>query len=217
MRWLGNFQLAIATALLVGFSGSVAAQDAVPPISAIEFENRSAESSSFASTELVGRDARLQLLVSATSSGDARTDFTHHVVYTAKPSGIVSVASDGLVTPIRDGSVTIVATTGQLSAEVGLTVRDTQEDRRVSFPSQITPIFTKLNCNGGGCHGKAAGQNGFKLSLLGFEPRSDYDRLLKESRGRRISIASPDQSLLLQKAINASPHGGGQRMVKDSH
>ena len=217
MRWLGNFQLAIATALLVGFSGSVAAQDAVPPISAIEFENRSAESSSFASTELVGRDARLQLLVSATSPGDARTDFTHRVVYTAKPSGIVSVASDGLVTPIRDGSVTIVATTGELSAEVSLTVRDTQEDRRVSFPSQITPIFTKLNCNGGGCHGKAAGQNGFKLSLLGFEPRSDYDRLLKESRGRRISIASPDQSLLLQKAINASPHGGGQRMAKDSH
>jgi hypothetical protein len=79
------------------------------------------------------------------------------------------------------------------------------------------PIFTKLGCNAGGCHGKAAGQNGFKLSLLGFEPREDYEHLARESRGRRVSIAAPDHSLLLLKAINASPHGGGQRLDVDSH
>ena len=40
-------------------------------------------------------------------------------------------------------------------------------------------------------YGKVAGQNGFRLSLLGFEPREDFEHLVKESRGRRISPASP--------------------------
>ncbi len=75
----------------------------------------------------------------------------------------------------------------------------------------------KLGCNGGGCHGKAAGQNGFRLSLLGFEPREDYEHLVAESRGRRLSPASPDQSLLLTKSLNESPHGGGQRLGRDSY
>ena len=87
----------------------------------------------------------------------------------------------------------------------------------VSFPNQVVPIFTKLGCNGGGCHGKAAGQNGFKLSLLGFEPREDFEHLVNEGRGRRLFPADPAQSLLLTKAINVSPHGGGQRLQADSH
>ena len=79
------------------------------------------------------------------------------------------------------------------------------------------PIFTKLGCNSGGCHGKASGQNGFKLSLLGFYPDDDYEFLVKEGRGRRLFPASPDQSLLLTKPIGKSPHGGGKRMDADSY
>ena len=41
-------------------------------------------------------------------------------------------------------------------------------------------------CNSGGCHGKASGQNGFRLSLLGFEPALDYETLVNEGRGRRL-------------------------------
>ena len=48
----------------------------------------------------------------------------------------------------------------------------------------MIPIFTKLSCNGGGCHGKSGGQNGFRLSLLGFEPEIDYASLTREERGR---------------------------------
>jgi demethoxyubiquinone hydroxylase (CLK1/Coq7/Cat5 family) len=90
-------------------------------------------------------------------------------------------------------------------------------DAMVNFPNQIVPIFTKFGCNGGGCHGKIAGQNGFRLSLLGFEPREDYEHLVRETRGRRLFPASPDSSLLLQKSIGSVPHGGGQRMDLDSH
>ena len=68
-----------------------------------------------------------------------------------------------------------------------------------------------------GCHGKASGQNGFKLSLLGFEPTEDFEHLVKEGRGRRLFPASPDKSLLLLKPIGTVPHGGGTRMEVDTH
>lgn len=84
-------------------------------------------------------------------------------------------------------------------------------DTRVRFTTDVVPILTKLGCNSGGCHGKATGQNGFKLSLLGFEPDFDYRTIVKEGRGRRISPAAPDHSLLLVKATNLTPHGGGRR------
>jgi hypothetical protein len=77
-------------------------------------------------------------------------------------------------------------------------------------------IFTKYGCNGGGCHGKAAGQNGFRLSLLGFEPEEDYEHLVKEARGRRLFPAAPERSLLLTKAVAQVPHGGGKRMEPGS-
>ena len=75
--------------------------------------------------------------------------------------------------------------------------------RPVDFDTQVVPIFTKHGCNGGGCHGKSGGQNGFRLSLLGFEPGEDHDHLVKEARGRRISVAAPHESLLLLKAADS--------------
>src|SRR5687767_3861670 len=86
----------------------------------------------------------------------------------------------------------------------------------INFANEIVPIFTKAGCNGGGCHGKSSGQNGFKLSLLGFEPTEDYDFLVKEARGRRLFPAAPERSLLLLKAAATLPHGGGKRIEPDS-
>ncbi len=91
-----------------------------------------------------------------------------------------------------------------------------ETQQRISFPNKIVPIFTKLGCNNGACHGKSTGQNGFKLSLLGFEPGEDYEYLVKESRGRRLFPAAPDKSLLLLKATSQIPHGGGERLPRDS-
>ncbi|MCE9607312.1 MAG: DUF1549 and DUF1553 domain-containing protein [Planctomycetia bacterium] len=86
----------------------------------------------------------------------------------------------------------------------------------VSFNTDVVPLLTKLGCNGGGCHGKATGQNGFKLSLLGFEPDLDYDAIVREARGRRWFPGSASRSLLLLKATGISPHGGGVRLNQDS-
>lgn len=83
----------------------------------------------------------------------------------------------------------------------------------LTFNRDISPILTKTGCNGGNCHAKAgAGQNGFRLSLYSFEPDEDYEHIVKEARGRRISPAAPEQSLILLKATNTVPHGGGKRI-----
>ena len=90
------------------------------------------------------------------------------------------------------------------------------DKRTIYFATDIVPILTKLQCNSGGCHGKATGQNGFKLSLLGFEPGVDYLSIARESQGRRIFPSAPHRSLLLRKASSQIPHGGGQRFTRDS-
>jgi len=86
----------------------------------------------------------------------------------------------------------------------------------VRFGTEIVPVLTRLGCNSGGCHGKATGQNGFRLSLLGFEPEFDYEAIVRESRGRRLFPAAAEQSLVLQKATAETPHGGGKRLEKSS-
>src|SRR5581483_11383567 len=71
---------------------------------------------------------------------------------------------------------------------------------QVSFELDVMPILTAKGCNQGACHGKARGQNGFQLSLLGFDADFDYAALTQQARGRRVFLAAPERSLLLQKA-----------------
>src|SRR5262249_42050135 len=85
-------------------------------------------------------------------------------------------------------------------------------DRPLHFLNDIEPILTRHGCNAGGCHGKASGQNSFKLSLFGFDTEFDYNALVREARGRRIFPAAPASSLLLTKATGQVAHGGGRRI-----
>ena len=87
-----------------------------------------------------------------------------------------------------------------------------QDGNTVKFELDVLPILTKAGCNSGPCHGKSRGQNGFQLSLLGFDPEFDYASLVKDARGRRLFPAAPDNSLLLRKAAARLPHGGGERL-----
>ena len=93
------------------------------------------------------------------------------------------------------------------------TTADSTENVARKFELDIQPILTARGCNSGGCHGKARGQNGFALSLLGFDANMDYKAIAIESRGRRLSLASPHDSLLLVKATGQVPHGGGVRFT----
>jgi len=205
--------------VLVFASVSELVHAADPAATTIE-ANASAASLRFDRPEftLRGRDARYQLLVSTGQENGPMRDLTREARFECTPSSIVSIDSQGLVSPLAAGTVTIAAhVEGQPTATTTVHVQVGDGDDIVNFPNQIVPIFTKYGCNGGGCHGKIAGQNGFRLSLLGFEPREDYEHLVRESRGRRLFPALPDSSLLLQKSIGTVPHGGGQRMEMDSH
>src|SRR5213596_2151770 len=85
-----------------------------------------------------------------------------------------------------------------------------------TFERDIQPILTKAGCNAGACHGKARGQNGFQLSLLGFDRDFDYNALAREGRGRRVFPEAAEFSLLLRKPATELPHGGGKRLTPGS-
>jgi hypothetical protein len=86
------------------------------------------------------------------------------------------------------------------------------EEPGLSFRLDVMPIFMRSGCNAGSCHGAARGKDGFRLSLFGFDPEADYQRITREISGRRINLALTAESLLLTKATNAVPHGGGARI-----
>jgi hypothetical protein len=161
---------------------------------------------------LKGGDDAAQLILTATLEGGRLQDLSGDVRYEVADRKIVRVTSTGRVLPLGNGRTEITARYGKHTITVPLTAEHVGEDLPINFGNQVVPVFTKLGCNSGGCHGKASGQNGFKISLLGFEPEVDYTALVKEARGRRVFPAAPEQSLLLLKATGSMAHGGGRRM-----
>ena len=165
---------------------------------------------------LSGKDASLQLLVTATDETGREHDVTRSVVWKTEPAGMINISPGGTAVPIQDGTVTLAATSNGAVATTTLLVQGAAANRDLHFANDIVPVLTKYGCNGGGCHGKSEGQNGFKLSLLGFEPAEDFEHLVHESRGRRLFPAAPESSLLLLKGTGEMPHGGGARMDRGS-
>ncbi|MBO0699798.1 MAG: DUF1553 domain-containing protein [Zavarzinella sp.] len=163
-----------------------------------------------------GMDDAAQLVVTATLKDGRLQDLSGNVEYAVADGKTAHVLPTGRVLPLANGTTQVVAKFGDKSVTVPLTVGHADENLPINFPNQIVPIFTKLGCNSGGCHGKASGQNGFKISLLGYEPEVDYAALVKEARGRRLMPAAPDSSLFLLKATGAVPHGGGKKMDRES-
>jgi hypothetical protein len=167
--------------------------------------------------KLVGPEARLQLVVTHRDAAGKTSDATAKAAYKAAPEGVVAVDASGQVVPLKDGTATVTAAHEGMSTSVAVAVEKFAQPEPINFPNRVVPIFTKYGCNAGGCHGKSGGQNGFRLSLLGFEPQEDYEYLVKESFGRRLFPAAPEHSLFLLKGIGAIPHGGGDKLKKDSH
>ncbi len=165
---------------------------------------------------LNGPDAAQQLLVTGHYSSGQIRDLTRQARFSSAPAGIVANRAS-VVTPIKDGKAEISAEVdGVAPVRIGVTVTGIAEEPRVRFANEVMPALTRLGCNTGGCHGKASGQNGFKLSLFGFEPTEDYEYLVKEGRGRRVNFSAPEQSLLLLKPTGQVAHGGGKRLEPGS-
>ncbi len=161
---------------------------------------------------LRGGDDAQQLILTATLADGRLQDLTTDARYEVAEPKVVRVTSAGRVIPLANGRTVVTAGFGDKEVKVPVAATDVGVDLPINFGNQVVPVFTKLGCNAGGCHGKASGQNGFKLSLLGFDPAFDYEALVKEGRGRRLFPASPENSLLLRKATGTVAHGGGKRM-----
>jgi hypothetical protein len=169
------------------------------------------------STVVLNRpEASQQLLVTAILPDGRSRDVTRESVIEIVPRDKVIVDPTGLLRPISEGRVEAVVRHGNNSVRVPIEVRNLQSPSPVSFRYDVIPLLTKARCNSGGCHGKAEGQNGFKLSVFGFDPESDHLALMAEGRGRRISLTAPKASLLLRKASARVPHGGGLKLDEQS-
>jgi hypothetical protein len=161
--------------------------------------------------KLKGTDDAPQLIITGKQADGKEVDLTAAVTYSVSDAKIVRVEASGRVFPIANGIAEITASFEGMSVKVPVTAEKMEAPLPINFPNHVVPIFAKLSCNSGGCHGKIAGQNGFRLSLLGFDPAFDYDNLLKEGRGRRVFPAAPDSSLLLTKMSGSVAHGGGKK------
>ncbi len=155
------------------------------------------------------------LLVTARSSDGTTFDITRECQVKIANIEIATI-EDCVLRALADGKTTIEVTHGDLSIKVPLVVEGSAVSPPVHFANDVVPTFSKLGCNSGGCHGRVQGQNGFKLSVFGYDPKADYEAIVEEGRGRRVFPGSPTNSLLLLKASAAVPHGGGQRLVENS-
>jgi hypothetical protein len=120
------------------------------------------------------------------------------------------------LTPLADGRTNLVVTHDEKTLNIPVTVKSAATDRPISFKLDVMPVFMKSGCNSGSCHGAARGKDGFRLSLFGYDPDGDYQRITREIATRRLNLALPAESLMIQKAIGAVPHTGGSPVKKDS-
>ncbi len=163
--------------------------------------------------QLAGKDSRQQLLVTARSATGALRDVTREAAYRLADPGVAVISTCGVIQPAGSGRTTLEISLGNQRFSVPVTIEQGDQVLPIDFAEEIVPILTRAGCNSGGCHGKSNGRGGFQLSLFGYDPRSDYESIVKGSRGRRLFLSSPGNSLLLRKPLAELPHGGGRRLV----
>jgi len=155
-----------------------------------------------------------KLIILATDKNAVTRDVTASVKLALADAALARL-EDTTLFPLRDGQTSVKITFRGKELTVPLTVKGAQEDRRISFQQDVVPVFTASGCNTGSCHGSARGQDGFMISLFGYDPKGDYHRVTRELAGRRLNLALPEDSLLLTKAVGTVPHTGGKLFEKD--
>ena len=160
-----------------------------------------------ASIELTGPYSSRQVLLTGILEGGGRVDVTRLAKAEAAPELVEATA--GRVRPLKDGSGEIRFSLEDRSAAVPVSVAGLDAPPPPSFTGDVMPLLSRIGCNAGTCHGAAKGKNGFKLSLRGYDPVSDWRALTDDLSARRFDRAAPETSLFLRKPSGAVPHGGG--------
>ena len=165
--------------------------------------------------KLTGPEARQTLLVER-FDGSLATEFVRAGTWSSSDEQIAIVV-DGQVIPVGNGSATISVSVNGQTASANVVVEKFDGAHRWSFRNHVQSVMSKSGCNSGACHGAAAGKNGFKLSLRGYDPEHDFFSITHQSRGRRVVADDPGRSLILTKPTCAIPHKGGFRFGEDSY
>jgi hypothetical protein len=170
------------------------------------------------SLELSGAGSFHGLLVTGVTRDGRTLDLTSQANFSVDDTAtrVVAIGSNGVCRALQDGRSEVAVAFDGKTVRVPVIVAETARPRAVSFKGDIEPILTRAGCNMGACHGKLAGQNGFKLSLRGYAPEMDIEALITDVTGRRIDPAFPEASLLVQKALGRVPHEGRQRFAEGS-
>ncbi|OWK39163.1 hypothetical protein FRUB_06245 [Fimbriiglobus ruber] len=164
---------------------------------------------------LTGNYARAQIQVTA-GTGERADDLTDRATFRSSDTRIVTVAPGGQLLTVGNGSATVTAEVGGVSKSLTVTVAGVSDQSAIGFVEYVMPVLSKAGCNAGACHASQYGKGGFKLSVFGFAPNDDYAAIVRDSFGRRASVHTPAESLVLQKPTGAVPHAGGVRLAEGS-
>ncbi len=165
--------------------------------------------------ELTTRESRQRLILQELEGDEAGRQITDKLTWSSSDPQVATVV-DGLVIPAHDGQTTITAKVGERNATAQVIVSGMSRPFEWSFRTHVEPMLAKLGCNSGACHGALAGKGGFKLSLRGYDPATDYFNFVKQDRGRRVELSDPGRSLVLAKPSGAIAHKGGIRFATNS-
>ena len=158
---------------------------------------------------------RQRYLVVATRADGVTIDVTKDA-QVSLADGKLAKIDQHTIYPAADGATTLNVSYGNLKAQVPVVVKDCTADRPISFQLDVMPVFMRSGCNTGSCHGAARGKDGFMLSLFGYDAPGDHMRITHELGSRRINLAVPEESMLLEKNDGSVPHTGGKRFDRTS-
>jgi len=164
---------------------------------------------------LTTKNDRQSVVIQAIYGDGVTRDVTTEAAVTVADK-VVAKIDKHTVYPTADGKTAVQVKFAGRSVSVPVAVSNVKMERPVSFKLDVIPTFSKAGCNSGSCHGSARGKDGFRLSLFGFDPDGDYHRLTRENIGRRVNLALPEESLILDKGLGIVQHTGGERFKPGS-
>ena len=163
------------------------------------------------SITLSGPRASQRFLIEGEFEDGHWEDVTSKAKFSCSNLQVAAVDPQHLVQPKADGEASLEADFQGHHARAQVEVKNASAPVIWSFRNHVLPVMTKVGCNSGACHGAAAGKNGFKLTLRGYDPEADYYTLTRQALGRRTELLEPARSLILLKPTMSVAHGGGQR------
>jgi hypothetical protein len=108
-----------------------------------------------AEVALRGADRVQQLVVTGHYAPDGLRDLTDRALFQIADPRIVKVADGGLLVPLANGTTDVACACEGKSARVAVTVSGMDREQPINFANEIVPLFSKLGCNAGACHGPA--------------------------------------------------------------